>query len=165
MKRHYELAKYFKGGSYLDVGCFDSILPIMIAQHPGNKVYAIDYAPKLIAFMKERFHEVNWIHWDVTESIPLEYESMDYIVAGEFLEHLEDPKAFIKEAMQKLKPGGWLAISTPLEEIGHSVGGPLHVWQFTEEDIKEMGFTEVEIINEPSGKTILAWQQKSAQSS
>lgn len=158
MERHYKLAKYFKSGTYVDVGCFDSIMPILFAEHPENTVYAVDYAPRLIEFLQERFPKVKYIRSDVTFVLPV--EKVDYIVAGEFIEHLTAPQIFIESAMKTLNPGGWLAISTPLNEKNHSVGGPLHVWSFTEDDIRGMGFTEIEILDEPSGKTILAWQQK-----
>lgn len=161
MDRLEKLAKYFIGGKYLDVGCFDSIMPILLAErHPQSDIYALDHAPGLINFMRKRFLKVLWL-CDDAYRLPFEDNNLDYIVAGEFIEHLERPEDFVKEAMRVLKPGGWLAISTPFEEAGNSVGGKYHMWHWTVDDIKKLLDTEdVEVLQETSSKSILAWKQK-----
>ena len=51
---------------------------------------------------------------DVTElPTPFEPMSFDAIIAGELLEHLENPLAFLRGCCQTLAPGGILALSTP----------------------------------------------------
>jgi len=37
----------------------------------------------------------------------------DVVVSVETIEHLENPRAFVRTAMRILKPGGWLVITTP----------------------------------------------------
>lgn len=162
MERHYKMSQHFKGGIYIDVGCFDSIMPILLAERdPKNKVWAIDYAPKMIGFLQQRFPNVFYECEDVSKKLPFEDNFADYIAAGEFIEHLTDPAVFIKECMRVLKPGGWLAISTPFEEKGNEVGGPYHMWQWSKEDIEKLlDTTDTEIIKEANYNTILAWKQK-----
>jgi 2-polyprenyl-3-methyl-5-hydroxy-6-metoxy-1,4-benzoquinol methylase len=46
-------------------------------------------------------------------AIPLPDDSADIVVAIETIEHLENPRAFCREMVRVLKPGGWIAISTP----------------------------------------------------
>jgi SAM-dependent methyltransferase len=47
------------------------------------------------------------------ESIPLPAASADIVAALETIEHLENPRAFCRELVRVLKPGGWLVLSTP----------------------------------------------------
>lgn len=161
MERHYKLSKYFKSGTYVDVGCFDSIMPILLAERSDkNKIYAIDHSPKLIAFLKERFPKVNYIVADAY-TLPFEDNSVDYVCAGETIEHLSEPKKFVDEVMRVLKPNGWFSLSTPFEEDGRSVGGIYHLWRWTVNDIEKLLETnEIEILKEENSKVILAWKQK-----
>lgn len=150
-----KLAKHFKGGYYLELGCFDSPLPNIIKERfPDSYVTALDFSPKVIETFKPKYPQINYIQASVPP-IPF-IETFDYIVAGEFIEHMEDPEEFIRECQRALTPGGWLALSTPLEESeSNEMGGGQHIWSFTEQDFKNWGF-ETEIM----GKTILAWKQK-----
>ncbi len=47
------------------------------------------------------------------DSIPLPAASADIVAALETIEHLENPRAFCRELVRVLKPGGWLVLSTP----------------------------------------------------
>lgn len=55
-------------------------------------------------------------------ALPFASESIDCIVAAEVIEHVPDPKSFIKQLLSILKPGGTLIITTPYnEKIQHSL--------------------------------------------
>ncbi len=145
LPRFEELAKKFAGGEYLDVGCFNSPMPGLLA-NKGNEVWAIDYAPKVITTLKGLFPKVNYICIDFM-SLPFKDDYFDYIVAGEVIEHLEDPTSFIKELKRVLKPGGMLAISCPFEElISQDSVSKEHLWGFTEDDLRKLllEFKEIE---------------------
>ena len=45
--------------------------------------------------------------------LPLKSQSVETVVAGEVLEHLEEPNLFLHESHRVLKDGGKLVISTP----------------------------------------------------
>ena len=47
------------------------------------------------------------------EPIPLGADAADVVVAIETIEHLENPRAFVRELSRILKPGGWLVVTTP----------------------------------------------------
>jgi len=47
------------------------------------------------------------------KKVPLPSLSVDYIVAFAFLEHIENPKDIVKEALRILKPGGKIILTTP----------------------------------------------------
>lgn len=163
MERQRLLAKYFKGGVYVDVGCMDSPMPALLAE-THDQIYALDFADKIIEFLAPRFPKV---HYQVIKnelSLPFEDNSVDYLVAGEFIEHLESPAKFIEEAKRVVKEGGWIAISTPFEETisQNCIGGREHVWAFFRKDIESLlDNPEIELIKEADGRinTILAWKQ------
>lgn len=160
------LAKHYQGGMYLDIGCFNSPKPSQLAEeYPDSTIFALDHGINLINTLSERFPKVNYILGDCYE-LPFEDESIEYIVAGEIIEHLEDPKKMITEAMRVLKPGGRIALSTPKEEtiIQHSIGGKEHMWIYNEQDMKELlePYGEVELGEYRDGCIIMiAWCQKS----
>lgn len=163
MARLHALIKYFRGGVYVDVGCMDSIMPILLAENKDNEVYALDFANEIINFLRPRFPKVHYKTIEDATVLPFENNSVDYIVGGELIEHLEHPKDFILESLRVLKPGGVLAISTPWEEgvSQESVGGKQHLWSFNYDDIKELfGECEMDFIKESYSNSVLVWKRK-----
>lgn len=160
MEREYLLNKHFAGGRWASVGCLNSVMPVILAESPNDEIYGIDFAGEILEFLRPRFPKVNYITHDIREGMP--DIAVDYIVAGEVIEHMEDPKKFVEDCLSILLPGGWLAISTPWEEgvKQSAVDREAHLWSFSEQDIKDLGFTEVELLKEGSQTSILAWQQK-----
>jgi 2-polyprenyl-3-methyl-5-hydroxy-6-metoxy-1,4-benzoquinol methylase len=45
--------------------------------------------------------------------LPLDHASADVTAAVEVIEHLENPRAFVRELVRVTKPGGWVVITTP----------------------------------------------------
>ena len=54
------------------------------------------------------FHQVN-----LDERLPLADATADATAAVETIEHLENPRAFARELARIVRPGGWVAVSTP----------------------------------------------------
>lgn len=46
-------------------------------------------------------------------AIPLSTGSVDVVAAIEIIEHLENPRAFVRELARIAKPGGWVVLTTP----------------------------------------------------
>ncbi len=97
-----------------------------------------------------------WIQADLNGSLNLEKESFDLITAIEVIEHLENPRAMIREFYRLLKPGGYILVSTPNNESirailalwfrGHFVSFlskdyPAHITALTSLDLQRI-FTE-----------------------
>lgn len=148
------LLKHFHGGSLIDLGCLDSQIPSLIddfLQDGAGAYYGLDQATEAIKTLSKGniLPRTYYCVGDInkTNFLPSQF---DYVVMGEVLEHLEEPKKAILEAIRILKSGGVLAISTPLEE-GKEPGAcdaERHLWSFSTEDIHDMltphGQVEVE---------------------
>lgn len=161
-ERFKNLTKYFKGGTYLDIGCFNSPMPFELTQKfSGSKIMAVDHSPYVIQKMHERFPEVHYMCGDLFK-IGLASKSIDYIVAGEILEHMEEPESLIKECMRMLKSTGYLALSTPANE-GSAGYSDEHLWSFSQEDLSNLlnQYGLVEIKEEEGNFPLFyAWCQK-----
>ena|SRR6266545_4584706 len=48
-----------------------------------------------------------------TGRLPLADGSVDAAVAVEVIEHLENPRAFVRELTRVVRPGGWVVVTTP----------------------------------------------------
>lgn len=159
-----DLTRYYKGGRYLDIGCFNSPKPGQLADNSNNEIWAMDHATAVVSKMKQIYPKVNYVVGDLY-STPFRNEYFDYIVAGEVIEHLEDPSAFINEVFRILSPNGIFALSTPFEEgISQTIITPEHLWGFSKEDIEGFLYPytqDVEIhINTDNTKVIVAYARK-----
>jgi 2-polyprenyl-3-methyl-5-hydroxy-6-metoxy-1,4-benzoquinol methylase len=59
---------------------------------------------------------IQWIEADLNHPLNLETHSFDVIVSAEVIEHLENPRAIVREWFRLLKPEGLLIFSTPNNE-------------------------------------------------
>jgi 2-polyprenyl-3-methyl-5-hydroxy-6-metoxy-1,4-benzoquinol methylase len=48
-----------------------------------------------------------------TGRVPLEDDVADVVAAVETIEHLENPRAFVRELVRLARPGGWVVVTTP----------------------------------------------------
>jgi 2-polyprenyl-3-methyl-5-hydroxy-6-metoxy-1,4-benzoquinol methylase len=108
-----------RGPRVLHVGCCNNRLPRTegewgdwVHQHlidAGFEVVGCDIDDEGLAWMRERGFEV--VHLDA-EHLESE-ERFDSIVAGELIEHLENPGMFLDGCLRLLEPDGRLVLSTP----------------------------------------------------
>ncbi len=104
-------------GSILDFGSGTGSLARQLAQSGKyNSVWAADLMEK-----PADLHDVQWIRADLNDPLPQREETFDVIVAAEVIEHLENPRAMVREIFRLLKPGGYAVISTPNNESWRSL--------------------------------------------
>lgn len=135
LKRWQRLLKHWKGGYLLDLGSFDSMVPVFAkALYPESWVHALDYSYKGTNIYSGIYYDQGDVY-----NIKRGDATMDYVVMGQLLEHLEYPEKALKEAMRVLKVGGVLALSVPLNETeAGEVDKTHHLWSFSEQDIEEL---------------------------
>jgi len=65
--------------------------------------------------------DVKWVEADLNHPLALPDGSFDLIAAIEVIEHLENPRAAIREMARLLAPGGTLVLTTPNQESLRSI--------------------------------------------
>ena len=100
------------------------------------KAYVVDFSKEALRkslmcapYLKVHLGDV--LHTPYTDS------KFDVVIAGELIEHMDQPEALVKEMSRICKPGGYLNISTvdPDCEDGKHLKYPEHVFRFTPEDL------------------------------
>lgn len=139
LPRFETLASRFRGGRLLDSACFNSPMPgILKERFPDAEIWALDYSTEVVKAMKREFPDVNYVVGDVM-NLPFKDGWFDHVIAGEVIEHMEDPAEFVREQFRVLKRGGTLVLSTPFEEGTYlSAVSEEHLWGFTVSDIKAL---------------------------
>jgi len=88
-----------------------------------------------MVFMRRKVQaaEVPFLAADLNRTpIALPNDAADAIAAVETIEHLENPRAFCREIVRLLKPGGWLVVTTPNQRSAVSLGSLLVKGHFAE---------------------------------
>lgn len=101
-------------GRFLDVGCAFGFLLGEIAPF-FDEVYGCDISPFAIDKARERNPSVDFRVVDIEESLPYSDESFDCIAAMDVLEHTASFEDNFVKLVSKLKRGGYLMISSPLD--------------------------------------------------
>lgn len=95
------------GGALLDAGCgngdlwrfasdrFTSCTGVDAVRYPGLP------------------QDVRFLSANLDGTLPLDDASVDTAAAIEVVEHLENPRAFMRELVRVTKPGGWIVVTTP----------------------------------------------------
>jgi 2-polyprenyl-3-methyl-5-hydroxy-6-metoxy-1,4-benzoquinol methylase len=94
-------------GTLVDVGCGTGDLWRRVRQHFGRAIGldAVRYEglPEEVAFSAA----------DLDATLPIADGLADVAVAVEVIEHLENPRAFVRELARITRPGGLIVITTP----------------------------------------------------
>jgi 2-polyprenyl-6-hydroxyphenyl methylase / 3-demethylubiquinone-9 3-methyltransferase len=95
------------GGLLLDVACGGGLLAPLIA--PDYRHVGVDLVPSALVQAAE--HGVQPLVSDAA-ALPFADAAFDVVVAGEILEHLDDPDTAVAEICRVTRPGGWIVIDT-----------------------------------------------------
>lgn len=104
------------GRSVLDVGCvqhnaYQGSSEKWLHKHicgDASYVLGVDLEKEEVAKLSDRY---NMIHGDA-QTIQLD-QKFEAVVAGEIIEHLENPGLFLSNMKKHLLPGGFIIVSTP----------------------------------------------------
>ena len=112
-----------------DLGCGNGYLASVLAAM-GHTVVAVDSSREGIEIARSAFPAVSFHCLSLYDDLPgVIGTGFGVVVASEVIEHLYDPRRFLSNAFQLLKPGGTLILSTPyhgyLKNLALSVSGKL----------------------------------------
>jgi 2-polyprenyl-3-methyl-5-hydroxy-6-metoxy-1,4-benzoquinol methylase len=78
----------------------------------GADIIACDAEEEALVVAREK-HGLETKKFDVSQPFPFKDNSLDFIYAGELIEHLFDTRKFLAECNRVLKPEGTLVLTTP----------------------------------------------------
>lgn len=110
------------------------------AKYPKSECWGIDFSTVAKEKMSKESSLESSVNYVVGNALdtPFKDNYFDYVVSGEFVEHLENPIELFKEMHRICKTGGLMIISTPHLEFDD----PEHLWKFEAEDIIKL-FEEI----------------------
>ncbi len=101
-------ARHCGGGTIIDVGCGSGGLFAFVShlcdRYVGVDIARYDFFPPHAEFVAANLDN---------GAIPLRDACGQLVVSLETIEHLENPRAFIRELVRLAAPGGWVAVTTP----------------------------------------------------
>lgn len=95
-------------GVVVDVGCGVGALRAEIATS-FDRYIGVDVVRYEGLLPEVEFHQVDLD----TGRTPLPDGVADVVVAVETIEHVENPRAFVRELVRLARPGGWILVTTP----------------------------------------------------
>ena len=156
----------------LDVGCGKADF---LASLQSRAVFAAGRCIGLDAIKHSGFNlGIEFIQADLDQGeLPVEASSSDLTVAIEVIEHLENPRAFMRELVRVTRPGGWLAVTTPNQlsllskltllfknqfNAFQGTNYPAHLTALLEIDLRriasECGLSHCEILHSEKGRIL-----------
>ena len=140
--RAVRFAKRRKLRSVLDVGCGSGAF-LDKAKAAGLETHGIELNTGAAKVSSGKGHKVvSRLLEDFTDNDPRH----DLVTAFEVLEHVTDPRGFFESAAQRVKPGGYLAISVPGRDglngfcdINPHQWPPHHVTRWRVQDLERLG--------------------------
>lgn len=96
-----------------DLGCGNGLIAGFVS-NLGHEVTAVDSSDDGIALAKEKYSSVNFFTCSVYDDLVSKIgDAYDVVISSEVIEHLYNPKSFLKNTHKILKPGGTLILTTP----------------------------------------------------
>jgi 2-polyprenyl-3-methyl-5-hydroxy-6-metoxy-1,4-benzoquinol methylase len=137
-----QIRKFIPNGHFCDVGC--SFGGFLTEASVYFKPYGVEISEYAARSAKEK--NPDDIFNGELENVPWQSESMDIITAIEVMEHIKNPKSFLKKAGDLLRPGGLLVIQTADFDGWQAVQGgknyhyfmPGHLHYYTADNLKKI---------------------------
>jgi len=126
--RQKEYERLRLGNSVIELGC--GLSPFLLRSMANVKV-GLDFSPRTCEHAAKIYPSVVYVVGDALRT-PFPDRSFDTVVAGELIEHVDDPQALIQEMKRIARKR--IIVSTPRLEFED----PEHVWEITLQDLKEM---------------------------
>jgi 2-polyprenyl-3-methyl-5-hydroxy-6-metoxy-1,4-benzoquinol methylase len=135
---------YVPGGRLLDVGCGNGSY-LLRMRYLGWEVAGIE--PDAAAVRRAVQEHSLVIHAGTMEDAPFPEAAFDAVTSRHVLEHVSDPRAFVRSLTRYLRPGGRLVIVTPnASSLGHrllrrdfyALDPPRHLVLFTAPAIRSL---------------------------
>jgi 2-polyprenyl-3-methyl-5-hydroxy-6-metoxy-1,4-benzoquinol methylase len=112
--------RYVKGGKLLEVG-FGNASFLKLAHESGWEVAGVELSVPEVNYARQELKLPN-ITLGLMEEVSYPAGSFDVVAAFNFIEHVPDPRATLREMWRILRPGGCVALMVPnISGIFHSL--------------------------------------------
>jgi 2-polyprenyl-3-methyl-5-hydroxy-6-metoxy-1,4-benzoquinol methylase len=165
------------GTVLLDAGCGNGSF-LSLLQHKGWALHGSDLSPTGIALAQQNYPDINFFLADGQSSYQ-EFQDtvgpVDVILSTEVIEHIYDPRGFMRTCYETLKPGGTIVLTTPYhgylknlllaisgKQDGHYTvlwdHGHIKFWSYKtlSQLLTEAGFTDIQFAG--SGRVPYVWK-------
>jgi SAM-dependent methyltransferase len=115
-------------GEVLDVACGTGYGSRLLAR--AASVSGVDRAVEAVALARNRVNGA--FHVADVPPIPFADDCFDFVVSFETVEHIPEDEEFVREIRRVLRPGGYVLISTPNQDVSTVDGTPLNEWHIRE---------------------------------
>jgi 2-polyprenyl-3-methyl-5-hydroxy-6-metoxy-1,4-benzoquinol methylase len=136
--RRYRLAKrYAVGRCVLDAACGSGYGSAMLKRVSGRPVVGVDYRIEALRYARQRYGRpgVLFVQADL-DRFDWPYGAFEVVVSLETIEHLRNPRDFIRRVYERLPSGGVFAVSTPVTPT--LAGDPWHRHEWSEAEVRAM---------------------------
>ena len=104
----------------LDLGCGDGRLTLEL---DAATITAADVSAVALARARRRLaSRAELVELEPDTPLPLGDSSFDLVLCAETLEHVRDVQLLLSEVRRVLRPGGWLAVTTPAHGRANGLG-------------------------------------------
>jgi 2-polyprenyl-3-methyl-5-hydroxy-6-metoxy-1,4-benzoquinol methylase len=151
-----------RGFSVLDVGCGPGLFLEALRRHGTVNLVGIEPGRDAAEFAARKLPDATILTCTYDEAgTPLGGQTFDLVVGFDLIEHLYDPREFLRWARERLQPDGLLYLKTPNWDAVHRYGPAWeglwrdfeHVYYFSRATLgrllEEEGFSVVQIAYEP----------------
>ena len=103
----------------LDAGCAAGAMAIELAKAGMTQVDAVDFSPTALRFAHENatrygvVSQIRFIESKLEQLDDIADNTYDVIVSADVIEHIVEPRLFVREMQRVCKPGGVILIETP----------------------------------------------------
>jgi len=136
-------SKVKSGDTVIDIGAGVYGTVQYIVEHEKQlKIFPVCYDQSYTArdIVIKKFPQILYFLGQLPDTY-LPSDSFDVVIAGEIIEHMEEPDKLAKELARICRPGGWVSLSTVNTESENAIKHgpyPEHLWSFSDQDLIDM---------------------------
>lgn len=101
----------------LDIGCGPgNSTRVLKDRYPDARILGVDFSPNMVARAANDHPDIEFQVCDATKDLPALGTGYDIVFSNACIQWVPDHHKLLPAMMERLKPGGWLAVQTPINE-------------------------------------------------